>query len=128
MQQCITLLGKAQQDHTAVARIALALEKSAIAQAVGQADGAMMLNQKPSGDVPDGGLIRCLYRQQKLMLLRLEAFAMRGIFAEAKEAADLVTELRESAVVLRVQNWGIHINIVIRSTWTCVYCRSQKVW
>jgi hypothetical protein len=60
----------------------------------------VVLHLKPLGQEADRGLPcgpRCLNREQRLVLLRLDASSRsRSAFAEVQEAPDLITELLEN--------------------------------
>jgi hypothetical protein len=75
-----------------VRRSADPFDKTAFFEPVDEADGAMMSHEKLLGHPADGGsagFVAGFDCEQKLMLLRLEAFGPCGLLAEVQEAADL---------------------------------------
>jgi hypothetical protein len=62
-----------------------------------------MPQMQSPGDIPDGGsqsLRKPLQREQKLMLLRAEAFGVRCLFTEMKKPADLVPEFGQCPEII----------------------------
>ena len=72
-------------------------------QPVDQFDRAVMLDEQPGGNLPNGRLDafgKAVHRQQQLMLLRLDAVFFGGGLAEVEKAPDLPAELGQIAVLI----------------------------
>jgi hypothetical protein len=77
-------------------------------QAIRQFDGAVVAKREPGRERADSGARA--FRQpfdckQKLVLLRLDSIRPGGFFAEVKEAADFIAELRYLAVFAGGKNF-----------------------
>jgi hypothetical protein len=93
-------------------------DRSRALQPVYQLDGAVMLEEKARCDLANGRLDilrKALHGEQELVLLRLDAMLLRGVFAEMEKSPDLAAEFGELAVLLAAEILGCpHIYIVLR--------------
>jgi len=104
-------------DLAAVVVVPGALDEAMLLEAIDQADGAVMPDEKLFRNLADSGAVIAFPRaddQQHLVLLGFEVFFASGGFAELEEAADQETKARERAVVVAIQIGLRHINIVSR--------------
>jgi hypothetical protein len=95
-----------------------ARDRAAGLKPIHQFNGAVVLDKKTRGNLPDGGLYTCgksLDREQQLMLLRFDVVFFCKSLAEMKELADLTPELGQVAVLIGGKVAVIaHIYIVTR--------------
>ena len=81
-------------------------DRPRLLQSVDQFHRAVMLNEEPRGDFPDGRLSRPregLGRQAELVLLGLDAVFFRGGLAEMKELPDLPAKFGQIAIAIQRQ-------------------------
>ncbi len=107
LTQCRAARGcQANPDLAFIDRAGTAYDGAGVLQAVDQFDGAVMLNVEARGDLANSGLDvlrKPMYRQQELMLLRLDAVFLGGGFAEVEKSPDLPAELGEFAVLFAAE-------------------------
>jgi len=93
---------QSDQHASAVVGGAEANQKTAFHQPVDQLDRAVMAELQPLGEGADSrrsAARQAFQSEQQLMLLRLDAGALRGRVAEAQKAPDLIAKLGQSAEV-----------------------------
>ena len=77
LQNMLAALGQAQSHLAPVFRPFRPFDQAALFEPVGQADGAMMPNEKVFGHLTDGRagrIVGCANDEQHLVLLRLQFF------------------------------------------------------
>jgi hypothetical protein len=93
---------KANPDLAAVFFATNPLHESADGQAINQADGAMVVDQKMVRQIAYGRaavLVQGPDRQEHLVLLGFKALSACSCLAEVQKAPDLVTERGQSLIV-----------------------------
>jgi len=102
-EQFFTFGSELHDDLASIFGVTLSRCKPAICQAVNQLHSAVMLDLKSFGDFADGGrnsLRHAFDGEHKLMLLWLDAGFARRTFAESKETANVISEFRQSLVIV----------------------------
>lgn len=92
----------AQYNLAAIGATADSLEQSVSLQTIRQLDRAVMLDLQPLGKHADGGFLcaqQAFNRQQRLMLLWLEARGASGLLAEIYKTPDLVAKFRQCLII-----------------------------
>src|SRR5262249_3345847 len=108
-----------RDDHLAAVRPAVPPDdQPALLAAVDQLDGAVVPQLEPLGERPDGRRNprrNAADGKEELVLARLDADLGRSVLAEAEEAAELVAEFGEGAV-LGERDIGGHMMKLYRDT------------
>lgn len=115
-QQPLAGRGQPDQNFALIVASRVARHSTALGQAVDQLQRAVRSDLQPLGQFSDGRQLafrQALYREKKLVLLRLDSAGARGFLAIAQEAADLVAQLGERPVGFGRQI-PCHIYIVSR--------------
>jgi len=109
VERCFAFARELQQDGTAIVARGRAFEQTAFFQAIGQFDNGVVLETELRGEFPDGGLglmRETGNREQKFVLLRLQAFGARCIFAATEESRKVITKLGELYILSMGEHCG----------------------
>ena len=92
-EELFAIMGELDEDLPAIIGCPQAGKKASVDQPIDQLNGAVMLElhafrQNPNSRLEPAG--ETSYRQEELVLLRLDTGFSSGLFAETQEAADLV--------------------------------------
>ncbi len=93
--------GETDQHLTAIFRARFAYDRATLFGAIDQLDGAVVAELKAIGKFADGGKFSCgepFDGEKELVLLRFDSDGPGGVFAIAKEPADLVAEFGQIAI------------------------------
>lgn len=97
-QHAAAFSGQRKHDATVVRGVVRAPDEAFGDRAIGQFHNAVLAQAEALGEKANGGLPACRQPgnlQQQLMLARLQPALLRGLLAEAEEAAQGITELGE---------------------------------
>src|SRR5581483_9678372 len=106
VQQRLAARGEADEHLAAVGLAAAAANQPLGFGAIHQLDGAVVLEVQTLGELADGRLLPggvAADGEQELVLLGLDPGGAGGLLAEVDEAADLVAQLGERAVLVGTQ-------------------------
>lgn len=98
----VSAAGEPQQNLTPIFATAHSFQKAVYFKTIDEFHGAVVLDLKPFGKDPNGGVTRngqSLDSEQSLILLRLDTSGTRGLLAQILETAHFVTKFRKRAVV-----------------------------
>jgi hypothetical protein len=90
----------------------LTLDVTPVAQSIDQFNGRMVPKLHPLRKHTNCGFKfrrESFYGKQQLVLLAVQTIFPGSVFAECEKCADLVAELRERAIVLRIHLKGLYI-------------------
>jgi hypothetical protein len=100
-QSLLALRSQADEYFPMIVYPGLTKDSSGFLQSIDQVHRAVMFNLQTPRKLADGGTLafgQTLDRQQKLMLLRLDAVGSRGVLAEAQKTAHLMAEFGKPAI------------------------------
>jgi hypothetical protein len=110
-QDALAGLGERDEHATSIERILGAANQVTRGGTIDELDRGVRLDLEPVGDGTDDGRVvgvrQSGQREQELVLLRLEAGGVGGLFAEVEKTAELKAELREGTQVGRHEWVGL---------------------
>jgi hypothetical protein len=99
-------------DLTSIGFAGLTFDITPVAQSIHQFNGRMVTELHPLRKHTNCGFKfrrESFYGKQQLVLLAVQTIFPGSLFAECEKCADLVAELRERAIVLRIHLKGLYI-------------------
>lgn len=96
LEKLFAVVGELDEDLPAIIGCSQTGKKASVNEAIDQLNGGVMLELHALRQNTDGwlkALRETSYRQEELVLLRLDAGFSGSVFAETQEAADLVAKL-----------------------------------
>ena len=115
-QKLLSAARELEQDFTAVGLAARASDETVRLQPVAQLDSAVMLDLQSLGQYTDrhlGLTWQSLDRQQRLMLLRLDASDAHGLLAKIQEPANFVPKISQRSIINSACHCSLQLSMIV---------------